>query len=821
MKQYWSIKKQYPNALLLFRMGDFFEMFFEDARLGAKLLGVVLTNRGTTKEGVPIPMAGVPFHAIEQYLAKLVKLGVPAVIAEQFGEPGKGIMERRVTRVITPGTVTESEWIGEKDDSILAAVFRKESEVAVAWLNLSAGSFKVEQPVVDLDATWARLQPNEVLYAEDDAVGNTYPQGHAVPAFWFDAKTGEQSIKQRFDLMSIDSLGLKDAPLGVAAAGVLLRYVHDTQGCIPPHLEWPTREYPESILSMDLATRNNLELSTALHGGEQKTLWGTLDTCRTAHGSRLLKRWIHRPDRAQTEAKTRLLAVRSLQSDPVDRTWACAMEQCADIERITARIALNTANPKDLAGLRNTLHMLPTLRAGLLPHAANGRLDGLCRTLTAPDALVALLDKQLEENPRTLLRDGGVMRTGFDPELDECRALVDNAGELLAAMEKAERESTGIATLRIEYSKNAGYVIEVTNSHIGKVPVHYQRRQTLKNVERYTTSALRDFEEKALSAKERGMRREKVLYEALLKEVQPYLTWLQSMGLGLAQLDILVAFAEAASKWDYQVPSFSAAPGVAITHGRHPVVERHVKNYIANSVSLDPSVRTCVLTGPNMGGKSTLMRQVALLCIMAYIGCPVPAEAMTVGPLDAISTRIGASDDVAGGRSTFMLEMEEAANIVRSANAKTLVIMDEIGRGTSALDGMALAQSILERLHRTNRAMTLFATHYHTLTKWAQDESGVENWHMEVDDTCAIVFKHRMQPGAAAQSYGIHVAALAGMPEDVLERAHSLLVPANTAADSTQVTAEIDLRGLDLNNMTPKDAWLWIEKMQKHQRGVI
>lgn len=816
MKQYWAIKQQHPHALLLFRMGDFYECFFEDAKQAAKLLGVVQTTRGVTKENVPIPMAGVPFHAIEQYLAKLVKLGVSAVIAEQYGEPGKGLLDRRVTRVITPGTVTESEWIGAKEDSILAAVFRHEDVTALAWLNLSSGVFKVEQPVIDLDATWARLQPTEVLYADNDQAGRTYPNAHAVPGFWFDPQVGAQSIKQRFDLTSLDTLGLHDAPSGTAAAGVLLRYVHDTQGCIPPHLAWPTREHPENIITMDSSTRRNLELSTALHGGEQKTLWGILDTCHSAHGSRLLKRWIHRPERAQAEARTRLDAVRSLQDDPQDRVWAAAIDQCGDIERISARISLGTATPKDIAGLRNTLRMLPVLRAGLLQHSNNHRLNGLARSLEAHSALESLLEKQLDEHPRTMVRDGGIMRGGFDTELDECRALVDNAGDLLATMEKEERDSTGITTLRIEFHKNVGYAIEVTHAQVAKVPVHYQRRQTLKNVERYTTPALRTFEEKALSAKERGLKREKVLFDLLAGDVQGYLPWIQSMGQALAQLDVLVAFADAATTWNYKIPHFSTTPGIAITNGRHPVVERHVKQFVPNSLSLDESTRTWVVTGPNMGGKSTLMRQTALVCIMAYIGCPVPAEAMTVGPLDAIATRIGASDDVAGGRSTFMLEMEEAAYIVRTATSRTLVIMDEIGRGTSALDGMALAQGIVERLHRTNGALTLFATHYHALTGWAQNEPGVENWHMEVDDQYAIVFKHTVKPGPAARSYGVHVAALAGMPEDVLTRANQLMV---SQVSDTPAPIEDGCRAavltLDINSLSPKDAWLWLERMQQ------
>jgi DNA mismatch repair protein MutS len=816
MQQYWAIKKQYPQALLLFRMGDFYEMFYEDARQAAKLLGITQTYRGTNKSGEPIPMAGVPYHAIEQYLAKLVKLGVSAVIAEQFGEPGgKSIMDRRVTRVITPGTITESEWIGGKDDSVLAVVYRTHENVSVAWLNLSEGTFRVEDPVIDLGATWARVQPTEVLFAEDDNEGSMYPNARAVPSLWFDPTTGAQSIRHRFDLTSLAPLGLDKAPGGCAAAGVLLRYIHETQGCIPGHLEWPTREESNRFITMDASTRKNLELCVALHGGDKKTLFSTLDSCRTNHGSRVLKRWMNRPERDQSEARLRLGAVSSLQRDPQDRVWSAAMENCGDNERITARIALKSALPKDLVGLRSTLRVLPTLRAGLLHHSGNSRLVGLSRLLDAPDSLVSMLEKRLNEHPRSLAREGGVMRTGFDPTLDECRGLLENAASMLELLERDEREKTGISTLRIDYNKNSGYVIEVSHSQAGKVPAHYQRRQTLKNVERFTTSALREFESKALSAQENGIKREKYLFEVLLVDLQPFLPWLNSMGSALAQLDILVSFADASNNWGYVVPVFVDAPGVALVDGRHPVVERHVKCYEPASANLGATIKTWVITGPNMGGKSTLMRQVALLSIMAYIGCPVAAKSMSLGPLDAIATRIGASDDVSGGRSTFMVEMEEAAHIIRSATPKTLVIMDEIGRGTSALDGMALAQAIVERLHRTNRSLTLFATHYHALTAWAAGETGVENWHMEVEDQHAIVFSHRVAPGPAEKSYGVHVASLAGMPVDVVARANQLLDADNACTDESTASMLLSrIAALDIAGMSPKEAWAWLEQMQ-------
>lgn len=820
MQQYFNIKNQYPNALLLFRMGDFYEMFYDDAKRASKLLGITQTFRGSDSDGEKIPMAGVPFHSVEQYLAKLVKLGVPAVVAEQHGEPGKGLLERKVSRVVTPGTVTESEWIGEKDDSILAAVYTADNQNAVAWLNLSSGVFKVEQPVMDFDSLWARLRPNEVLCSETNEDAEFYPNARPVPAFWFDAKTGEQSIKQRFDIASMDALGLTGASAGIAAAGVLLRYIHDTQNCIPSHLQWPTRDKTENIILMDSSTRSNLELVEPLHGGDMsKTLWGTLDRCNTVHGSRVLKRWLTRPECNVYEATERLGAVESLRQDPTECAWRAAFDSCGDIERISARIALVNVKPKELVALRNTLDQLPTFRSALLSHKDNVRLSNIERLLEAPKALVELLHKTLADDPRNNIKDGDVIRDGADKDLDDLRMMRTNAGDLLSAMEKQERERTGIANLRIEYNKLSGYCIEVSNSQKDKVPLHYQRKQTLKNVERYTIPELKDFEAKALSAEENALRRERVLYDELVEKLSNYIPWLQSMGDALAQLDILSGFAELATTYDYVSPEFKSEVQLEIKQGRHPVVERHVVDFVKNDIVLNKNERTWVLTGPNMGGKSTLMRQAALLVIMAYCGCPVPADSMIVGPIDQIATRIGASDDVAGGRSTFMVEMQEAARIVNTATAKSLVIMDEIGRGTSSADGMALAQAILERLHISNQCLTLFATHYLSLTQWAYQDTTVMNMHMSVIDDVEIIFTHKVEKGPAAKSYGVHVAALAGMPLDVVNRAKNLVESkVENATPSTLQTLESKLRFLDLNSLSPKDAWNLLESL-KHNLG--
>lgn len=815
MEQYFAIKNQYPNALLLFRMGDFYETFYDDAKRAAKLLGITQTFRGTDGEGEKIPMAGVPFHAVEQYLAKLVKLGVSTVVAEQHGEPGKGLLTRKVSRVVTPGTVTESEWIGEKDDSILAAVCKKENQWAVAWLNLSSGVFKVEQPVVDLDSVWARLKPNEVLCSEADTESEFYPTARQVPDFWFDKDTGEQSIKQRFDIASLEPLGLANCDAGIAAAGVLLRYVYDTQKCIPAHLQWPVRDKTDTIILLDSATRKNLELVEPLHGTDStKTLWGTLDKCNTVHGSRVLKRWILRPEYNVYEATERLGAVESLRTDITACAWRAALDNCGDTERITARIALASVKPKELVSLRTTLEQLPTLRSALLAHSDNVRLSNISRMMESPQVLIDLLNKTLADDPRNNLKDGDVIREGADKELDDLRMIWHNSGDFLAAMEKRERESTGISTLRIEYNKLSGYCIEVSNGQKDRVPLHYQRKQTLKNVERFTIPELKEFEQKALSAQEDALRRERVLYDELIKKLELYIPWLQSMGDALAQLDILSGFAELSNQYSYTMPKFESEVQLNIVKGRHPVVERHVDDFVENDISLDKQNRTWVITGPNMGGKSTIMRQAALLVIMANIGCPVACESMVVGPVDQIATRIGASDDVSGGRSTFMVEMQEAARIVNSATERSLVIMDEIGRGTSSADGMALAQSILERLHDTNKSLTMFATHYLSLTQWAYQVKSAMNMHMSVIDDVEIVFTHKIEKGPAEKSYGVHVAALAGMPLDVVNRAKNLVEYKSDSNNTAPASIEEKIKSLDINSLSPKEAWALLEELK-------
>ena len=832
MKQWAGIKRVHPNALLLFRMGDFYEMFFEDAHRVSKLLDVTLTYRGEWN-GQKIPMAGVPFHAIEQYLARLVRLGVACVIAEQGltpQDPDEKILRRQVTRIITPGTVTESEWIGEKDESVVGALVPTEAGWSVGWLNLSSGAFKVWSGEADVASAMARVQAVEYIYPENvmDEVLLSNTRCRGVNPMWCTTDEGARMLAMSFEGATPAAIGMHPGHGALAAVGALLHYVRSTQTTIPGHLSWPSLEQPERFLSMDVSSRRNLELVEGLQGGVAKTLWGVLDDCSTASGSRLLKRWICFPENSQIEARHRLDAVDALMTCP-DTSWLDALQWCGDMERVVARIGLQTAKPKDLASLRSTLSVLGTLTTGLQLYGDKVmRLESIGRTLAAPPAILAMLESALAESPRTFLRDGGVIATGFDAELDECRALTDNADGVLSAMAAKEREATGISTLKIEYNRNSGYCIEVSKGQLDKVPPHYQRKQSLKNAERYTIAELRDFENKVLTAVDRGLKREKVLYEQLLKDLQRHVVWLVSMGQALSQLDVLACFARQSAAWNYTRPVFVDQPTLQVKAGRHPVVERHTKKYQDNDVVLGAEQRTYVITGPNMGGKSTLMRQTALIALMAYMGCRVPAAEFTVGPMDAICTRIGASDDVASGRSTFMVEMEEAANILTKATPRTLAVLDEIGRGTSSLEGAALAQAVLEHLHTHSQCMTLFATHYRELALGLQGTKGMRFVHALTDEEPGrVIFTHAMGEGIADSSYGIHVAMMAGVPDGVIARAHAIVQSGETEESTARpvvappppsVVEEdspwLALRTLNLEDYSPKQLWAYIETLQ-------
>lgn len=832
MKQWAGIKRVHPHALLLFRMGDFYEMFFEDAHRVSKLLDVTLTYRGEWN-GQKIPMAGVPFHAIEQYLARLVRLGVACVIAEQGlapQDPEDKILSRQVTRIITPGTVTESEWIGEKDESVVGALVPIEGHGwAVGWLNLSSGAFKVWGGESSLVDAMARIQAVEYIYPENvvDEALQSNQRCRGVSPDWCTRDEGVRMLGMSFEGATPSALGMTPEHPALGPVGALLHYIRSTQTTVPGHLSWPSLEQPERFLAMDSSSRRNLELVEGLQGGVAKTLWGSLDDCSTTAGSRLLKRWICFPENNQQEARHRLDAVDTL-LECTDTSWLDALQWCGDMERVVARIGLQTAKPKDLVSLRSTLGVLGTLTTGLRLHGGDAmRLESIERTLQAPPAILAMLQRVLAESPRTFVRDGGVIATGFDAELDECRALTDNADGVLSAMALKERDATGISTLKIEYNRNSGYCIEVSKGQLDKVPPHYQRKQSLKNAERFTIAELRDFENKVLTALDRGLKREKILYETLLKDLQKHVVWLVSMGQALSQLDVLACFARQSKVWNYVRPTFVEHPTLRIDGGRHPVVERFAKHYQPNDVSLGGALRTYVITGPNMGGKSTFMRQTALIALMAYMGCHVPATAAVVGPMDAICTRIGASDDVASGRSTFMVEMEEAANILNMATPRTLAILDEIGRGTSSSEGAALAQAVLEQLHTHTRGMTLFATHYREL---ALDLSGTRNMaflHALIEEKPgSIVFTHAMGEGIADSSYGIHVAMMAGVPDAVIARAHAIVRADSRSSVAVPVPSLLEpsleesmgalLKHLNLEDYSPKQLWAYIDGLQ-HQ----
>ncbi len=787
MQQYLRIKAQHPDTLLFYRMGDFYELFFDDAEKAARLLDITLTTRGQSA-GTPIRMAGVPFHAVEQYLARLVKLGESVVIAEQVGEPGatKGPMERAVSRIVTPGTLTDAALLDDRADSLLLAANLHRGVLGLAWLNLANGDLRVmECPAEQLQAQFERLRPAEVLVPDGLAlplVESLSPVLRRLADWQFDAANGERLLTGHFgtrDLAGFDAEGL---PVALAAAAALFEYARSTQRQSLEHVTGLRVEREAEYLRLDAATRRNLELTETLRGEASPTLLSLLDSCITSMGSRWLRHALHHPLRDRALAALRHGAVGELAGSdpgtPADTGDArmlgdvrAALRGVADVDRITARIALRSARPRDLAALRDSLARLPELHAALgTPQAP--LLGDLLGAIAVPHDALDLLVRAVALEPAAAVRDGGVIAPGFDAELDELRGIQSNCGEFLLALEARERERSGIATLKVEFNKVHGFYIEVSHANTGKVPDDYRRRQTLKNAERYITPELKTFEDKALSAQERALAREKLLYEALLEALAAHIPALQRIARALACLDGLGAFAEAAVRHGYVCPQFSEQPGVDITGGRHPVVERQVEDFISNDCRLAPTRRMLLITGPNMGGKSTFMRQVALIALLAHVGAFVPAQSARLGPLDAIFTRIGASDDLASGRSTFMVEMTEASAILHGATEQSLVLMDEIGRGTSTFDGLALAFAIARHLLEKNRCLTLFATHYFELTRLNGDYPECANVHLDaVEHAHRIVFLHAVEDGPASQSYGIEVAALAGIPGSVVRDA--------------------------------------------------
>jgi len=785
MQQYLGIKAQHPDMLLFYRMGDFYELFHSDAERAARLLDITLTQRGTSN-GQPIKMAGVPYHAAEQYLARLVKLGESIAICEQIGDPAasKGPVERKVVRIVTPGTLTDSALLEEKRDSLLLSLLERDGVLGLAWLNLASGQFFVcETSPENLPAELERLQPSEILYAErllsaDAPPASLMGQGtqaalKALPDWHFALDTTRRALCQQFATHDLAGFGCDDFSVGLEAAGALLGYAKLTQGQAVSHIRSLQIYHADRFVRMDASTRRNLEITQTLRGETAPTLLSLLDTCATNMGSRLLHHWLHHPLRDRNALNARLDAVDKLTGRY--RTLHNQLKPCVDVERITTRIALRSARPRDLSGLRDTLLSLPQL------HAALNECDApLIRTLA--DALqadhvpVKLLQETIKAEPSSMLREGGVIADDCDAELDELRAIQNNCGEFLLELEARERARSGIATLKVEYNRVHGFYIEVSHAQSGKVPDDYRRRQTLKNAERYITPELKNFEDKALSANERALAREKFLYERLLDQLVPHIAQLQNIAAAIAELDVLVCFAERATTLDFSAPQFSDDAQISIVKGRHPVVAAQLESFTPNDTTLNDARRTLLITGPNMGGKSTYMRQVALIVLLAHVGCFVPAQQAIIGEIDQIFTRIGAADDLASGRSTFMVEMTEAANILHNATQKSLVLVDEIGRGTSTFDGLALAYAIARHLLETNRSYTLFATHYFELTRLGDEFTQLANVHLAaVEHQHNIVFLHSVNEGAASQSYGLQVAALAGVPQPVIRAAKKQL----------------------------------------------
>ena len=773
MQQYLRIKAEHPDVLVFYRMGDFYELFYEDAEKGARLLDITLTSRGQSG-GAPVKMAGVPAHSVEQYLGKLVKLGESVAVCEQVGDvaTAKGPVERAVTRIVTPGTLTDPELLDEKSDNVLLALSADRATVGMAWLSLSGGTLRVAEVAPQALANeLRRIVPAEILAAEGvELPGFTVTR---LASWQFDVESGRTKLLAQLGTASLAGYGCEDLTLAIGACGALLDYAKRTQGRAPAHLTAVTAERASEFVRLDAATRRNLEITETFRGEPSPTLFSLLDECASAMGSRMLRHWLHHPLREQAAVAARHEAVAALDRQAQDAR--AVLRRFADIERINARVALRSARPRDLSALRDSIALLAELRTAIAAAQAP-LLAALAADLDTPQECLDLLVRAVAPEPASRLVDGGVIAEGYSAELDELRRLQANAGEFLVAMEIRERERTQIPNLRVAYNSVHGYYIEITNSHAAKVPDDYRRRQTLKNAERYITPELKAFEDKALSARDRALALEDRLYRELLELLAAHVQRLHRLAQAVAQVDVLACFALVAGRRGYCRPAFTGEPMLEIEGGRHPVVEAQIDAFIANDTRLSPARRLLLITGPNMGGKSTYMRQVALIALMAHAGSFVPAKSARMGPLDQIFTRIGAADDLAGGRSTFMVEMTESANILHNATDRSLVLMDEVGRGTSTFDGLALAWAIARALIERNQSLTLFATHYFELTRLALEHREAANVHLDaVEHKDTIVFLHALEEGPASRSYGIQVAALAGVPKAVVQRARRTL----------------------------------------------
>ena len=828
MQQYLKLKAENPDILLFYRMGDFYELFYDDAKKASQLLDISLTKRGASA-GEPIPMAGVPYHAVESYLAKLIAMGESVAICEQIGDPAlsKGPVERKVVRIVTPGTVSDELLLEDRKDNLLAAIWQEKSGYGFATLDISSGRFNVfECDSADtIQAELQRTSPVEILYPEDFQSMSLIENRSGLrrrPLWDFDLSTAKQQLNLQFATKDLIGFGVEKADKALRAAGCLLQYVKDTQKTSLPHIRSITKQSQDKFVILDAATRRNLEITENLAGGTDNTVAAILDKTQTAMGSRMLKRWLHTPIRDRLILSQRQNSIEELQEHYL--VIQPLLKQIGDIERILARLALRSARPRDFARLRDSYNHLPQLQFEL--NALNDPyLQALCHTIGTFDEIANLLNNAIIETPPVLIRDGGVIAEGYHEELDQLRLLSAGATNYLEQLEVRERDTLGIDTLKIGFNAVHGYYIQVSRGQSHLVPVHYTRRQTLKNAERYIIPELKEYEDKVLTSKGKALALEKVLYDQLFDILLPQLESMQKSAEALAELDVLTNLAERAQTLNYTKPQLSIDKGINIQNGRHLVVEQVLSEpFIANSLNLSQQRRMLIITGPNMGGKSTYMRQTALIALLAYMGSFVPASNAIIGPIDRIFTRIGASDDLASGRSTFMVEMTETANIMHNATEHSLILMDEIGRGTSTYDGLSLAWACVEMLVNQIKAMTLFATHYFELTQLPEQINSIYNVHFDaIEHENTIAFRHTVQEGAASKSYGIAVAGLAGVPNIILKRAKQKLKEleshyqqsATSHVDSSQLSlismpdeskVELELQQIDPDSLTPREA---------------
>lgn len=784
MQQYLALKAEQKDNLLFYRMGDFYELFYDDAKRAAQLLDITLTARGKSG-GEPIPMAGIPYHAAEGYIARLVRAGISVAVCEQTGDPAtsKGPVKREVVRVLTPGTLSDEAFLNERQDNLLSAIHHNGKVFGVASLDISTGRFIVQELADETALTneLARLNPAELLVNEDmvlPPIIKNHPAVQLQGPWLFEIDSATRLLTDQFATRDLSGFGCESMSAAISAAGCLLSYAQDTQRGALPHIQALTTESADDAVQIDAASRRNLELDINQQGGTELTLLSLLDRCQTAMGSRLMRRWLHRPLRNREQLSARQSAVQAFNRDFHFETVRSVLDSIGDIERILTRVALRSARPRDLLKLGLAIDALPQLKTCLqTPAQDSDYLGQLNQEVIEQPEWQARLQAAIVDNPPVVIRDGGVITEGYDEELDRLRGMSERSDKFLADLELRERERTSISTLKVGYNRVHGFFIEISKAQSGEVPTEYVRRQTLKNAERFITPELKEFEEEALSSQAKALAREKLLYEQLVADLADDLPNLSPIAKAIAEIDVLSNLSQRSDQLNWRKPELKTETGIIIKEGRHPVIEDMLTDpFVANDLHLDKDRQMLIITGPNMGGKSTYMRQAAIIVLLAHIGSDVPADEAHIGPVDRIFTRMGASDDLASGRSTFMVEMTETANILNNATEQSLVLMDEVGRGTSTFDGLSLAWSAAWHLATQAKSMTLFATHYFEMTQLATDVSAVVNVHLSATEhNDNIIFLHKVQDGAASQSYGLQVAKLAGVPQRVIERAQTML----------------------------------------------